>query len=166
MTVYKEYRVGGGGSPFGFLGPLIILTVFFAALFFLAKGVFWVLSWVAPILLIVTLILDYKIVLDFLNFVWKLLKENTIMGIVAVLLTVVGYPVVAGYLFFKALGKRSIKKVMENVEKEKSTYTDYEEVVEDDSFLELPPLNKPQTKYTSSPEQPQSKSNDYDDMFK
>lgn len=160
MTIYKEYKVGGGNSPFGFLGPLLILAVFFTALFFLAKGLFWIFSWIAPVLLIITLIIDHQVVVDFFKFVWKLLKENTIMGILAVLLVFFGYPIVAGYLFFKALGKRSIKKVIENVEKEKNTYTEYEEVVEDDSFLELPPLKK----QAEAPKQ--SKSNEYDDMFK
>jgi hypothetical protein len=160
MTIYKEYRVGGSNSPFGFLGPLLILAVFFTALFFLAKGLFWIFSWIAPVLLIITLIIDHQVVVDFFKFVWKLLKENTIMGILAVLLVFFGYPIVAGYLFFKALGKRSIKKVIENVEKEKNTYTEYEEVVEDDSFLELPPLKK----QAEAPKQ--SKSNEYDDMFK
>lgn len=160
MTIYKEYRVGGSNSPFGFLGPLLILAVFFTALFFLAKGLFWIFSWAALPLLIITLIMDHQVVLDFLKFVWKLLKENTIMGVLAVLLVFFGYPIVAGYLFFKALGKRSIKKVIEKVEQEKNTFTEYEEVVEDDNFLELPPLKKqPETSK-------QSKSNEYDDMFK
>jgi hypothetical protein len=166
MTVYKEFRVGGGnGGPFGFLGPLLILAVFFGALFFLAKGVFWLLSWVAPVLLIITLIVDHKVVTDFLKFVWKLLNENTLMGVLAVLLIFFGYPIVAGYLFFKAMGKRTIKKAYEKVEKQQNTYTEYEEVVEDDSFLELPPLQK-------RPEAPKqersnpSSSNQYDDMFK
>jgi len=160
MSVYREYKVGSSNSPFGFLGPLLILAVFFTALFFLAKGVFWLLSWVAPVLLIITLIIDYTVVTDFFKFVWKLLREKTIMGILAVLLVVFGYPIVSGYLFFKALGKRTIKKAYERVEKDKNIFTDYEEVVEDDNFLELPPLNK-------RPEAPiQSKSNEYDDIFK
>ena len=160
MSVYREYKVGSSNSPFGFLGPLLILAFFFTALFFLAKGVFWLLSWVAPVLLIITLIIDYTVVTDFFKFVWKLLREKTIMGILAVLLVVFGYPIVSGYLFFKALGKRTIKKAYERVEKDKNIFTDYEEVVEDDNFLELPPLNK-------RPEAPiQSKSNEYDDIFK
>ncbi|MBK8350117.1 MAG: hypothetical protein IPL08_21820 [Saprospiraceae bacterium] len=161
MTQFREYRVGGGSSPFGFLGPLLILALFFTALFFLAKGVFWLLSWVAPILLIITLILDYTVVTDFFKFVGKLLRENTIMGILAVLLVIFGYPIVSGFLFFKAIGKRSIKKVVDQVEREKNTYTEYEEVVEEEeNFLELPPLNK-------KPEPTrQTKSNEYDDMFK
>lgn len=161
MSIYKEYRVGGSNSPLGFLGPLLILAVFFTVLFFLAKGMFWLLSWVAPILLIITLILDYTVVTDFFKFIWKLLKENTIMGILSVFLVIFGYPVVAGYLFFKAIGKRSLKNAYEKVEKEKNTFTEYEEVTkDDDSFLELPPLHKRPEAHK------QSKSNEYDEMFK
>lgn len=161
MTVYREYKVGGGNSPFGFLGPLLILAVFFTAMFFLAKGVFWVLSWVAPILLLITLVLDYTVVTDFFKFIWKLLKENTIMGILSVLLVVFGYPIVSGYLFFKALGKRTVKKAMANMESKQNTFTEYEEVLDEDTaFLELPPLDKkPQA-------QRHGNSNEYDEMFK
>lgn len=161
MTVYKEYRYGGGNSPFGFLGPLLILAVFFTVLFFMAKGLFWLLSWVAPVLLILTLIIDYKVVKDFFTFIFSLLKNNPLVGILALVMIVFAYPFVAGYLFVKALGKKSIKKAIEKVENEKNTYTDYEEVQdEDDSFLELPPLKKKQETVK------QTKSNEYDDMFK
>ncbi|MBK9737672.1 MAG: hypothetical protein IPO92_23100 [Saprospiraceae bacterium] len=162
MTDYREFRVGGGNSPFGFFGPLVILAVFFAALFFLAKGVFWLFSWIAPVLLIATLIMDYTIVTDFFKFIWKLLKENTIMGILAMVLTFFGYPFVAGFLFFKALSKRTIKKVIEKAEKERDNYAEYEEVVEEENFLELPQLNKTPKQTVQQP----SKSSEYDDMFK
>jgi hypothetical protein len=161
MTIYKEYRVGGGNSPFGFLGPLLILAVFFGALFFLAKGLFWLLSWVAPVLLIITLVIDYKVVKDFVLFVWKLLKENPAVGVLALVMVIFAYPFVTGYLFIKALGKRSVKNAMDKIEKDKNTYTDYEEVHdEDDSFLELPPLKK-----KAEPAK-QTNTNEYDDIFK
>lgn len=161
MTDYKEYKIGGSNSPFGFLGPLLILAVFFAALFFLAKGMFWLLSWVAPVLLIITLIIDYNIVKNFFVFIWKLLNDNPVMGILAVLMVIFAYPFVAGYLFVKALGVRTIKKAIGNVQKEQNSYTDYEEVDdEDDSFLDLPSLKK-------KPElTKQAKSNEYDYMLK
>ncbi|MBP6445954.1 MAG: hypothetical protein WAT46_16010 [Saprospiraceae bacterium] len=172
MTTYKEYRYGGGNSPFGFLGPLLILAVFFTILFFMAKGLFWLLSWATPVLLILTLIIDYKVIKDFFSFIWKLLKENPWAGVLAVVMIVFAYPFVAGYLFIKALGKRSIKKAMEKVTQEKNTYTDYEEVVEeDDSFLELPPLKrKPEPirheKGNVNENVKNDKANEYDDMFK
>ncbi len=157
MTVYREYRMGGGSSPFGFLGPLVVLALIFGALFFLAKGLFWVLSWAAPVLLILTLIIDHKIVIDYFKYVWRMLSQNLPFGLVLSAVTIFGYPFVAGYLFFKALAKRSIKKASEKYQQPQNEYTDYELVDEDESFLELPPLNK-------TKEAPNT-SNRYDDVF-
>jgi hypothetical protein len=161
MTVYKEFKVGGGGgSPFGFFGPLLALGVIFTILFFVAKGVFALLNWAAIPLVIATLIIDHNVVIDYFKFMIKLLKENTLMGVVSVVVTIFAYPFVAGYLFFKALGLRQLRKFSDNIQKEKNTYADYEEVeTEDTDFLELPPTPKAKP-------QPQSSRSDYDDMFK
>ncbi len=161
MTVYKEFKVGGGSSPFGFLGPLVGMAVFFAIMYFVAKGVFSLLSWLAIPLFIGTLILDYKVVVDYFAFIIKLLKENILMGVLAVVVTFFAYPFVTGFLFFKALAKRQVNKLVDRVEKEKSTFADYEEVKEEEApFLELPQMPKPKQAT------PQSRGNDYDDMFK
>jgi hypothetical protein len=80
------------------------------------------------------------------------------MGILAVLLTIVGWHVVSGFLFVKAIAKRGIKKAMKNMEEEQQgKYVDYE-VVEEDDFLELPESN-PQKKTSH-------RNNEYDDLFK
>jgi len=49
MTIYKEFNLGGGkgGNPFGSFGPVIALVLLFVLLYFVAKGVFTILSWVA-----------------------------------------------------------------------------------------------------------------------
>lgn len=160
MAVYKEFKVGGGGSPFGFLGPLLILAVFFTILFFVFKGLFGLLNIIAPILLILTLIIDYTVVKDFFIFVWKLLKEDTLIGILALVLIFFGYHILSGYLFVKALLRRTIKRKIDQIENQRNKYDDYEEVKDDEiEFLELPPIQKPK-------ESPTQKSNPYDDMFK
>lgn len=164
MTVYKEFRVGGGSSPFGFLGPVLILALIFMALYFLAKGIFSLLMWAAPVIFIVTLILDYTVFTDFFKFIIKLLKENTIMGILAGVLTFFGFPFVLGYLLLKAIMRRSIKSAVKKAEKEKNTYTEYEEITEekeDTSFLELPPLQRSERSNDKS-----KTGGEYDELFK
>lgn len=158
MTMYKAYRMGGNNNPFGFLGPLLILTIFFAALFFIARGIFKLLAFVAPFILIITLILDYKVVLNFLKSTLKLLRENTMVGLIAIILGIIGYPIVLGYLFFKALGSRNNKKRFAKTEINQNTFTEFEEIVEDDEFLELPPIKQPQ-------QPPKEEDNKYDHLF-
>lgn len=163
MTVYKEFKIGNSNSPFGFFIPLLILAVFFGAIFFLAKGIFWLFSYIAPVFLIVALILDYKVIVNFFQFIWKLLKEKTLFGIAAVILTIFGYPFVSAYLFFKALSSKTLKNVQKKMEQEQNTYAEFEEVVDEDTtFLELPPMQAHKKENVKQ----QAKTSEYDDMFK
>lgn len=158
MTQYNNFSFNSSRSPLGFLGPLIILTLVFLGIFFIAKGIFKLFTFLAPVLLIAILILDYKVLLDYIKSIFTYLKTNPLIGIVMSLITFFGFPFVLGYLLFKAIGKRKIKSILEHVEKEKNTYTQYEEVVEEeDNFLDLPPLNKETLK--------ESRKNNYDDTF-
>lgn len=165
MTVYKEFRVGGGGSnPFGFLGPVLILALIFVGLYFIAKGIFAVLAWAAPVLLIITLFLDYTVFTDFFKFIVRLLKDNTLLAILLILASFFGFPILAGYLFFKAVMRRSLKSAVKKAQREQQTYTEYEEVndqADDDQFLELPPLHKDVRTKESKRD-----TNDYEDLFK
>jgi predicted membrane protein len=157
MTTQREFQIGGPNNPLGGIGALVVLILFFVALFFIAKGIFTILSWVAPVLLILTLIIDYKVVLDYGKWIGKLLKNNILVGILAILLTIIGFPVAAGFLFFRAMVRRKLKSMGHDLDTEsKQEYTEYEEVVEEEDFLELPPIEKP----------PHEADSDYDDLFK
>lgn len=165
MTVYKEFRIGGapggrGGSPFGMLGPLLVLGAFMVLAYFIFKGIFTVLSFVAPVLLIITAIMDFSVITDYIKFVLKLLKDNPLMGIIGIILTVLAFPFVAGFLFFRAMMRRTIKKAQEQQEPK---YADFEdvteeadyEIIEDDvESLELPEI-----------EIEKPRKNDYDNLF-
>jgi len=138
MAVYKEFRVGNNGGPFGFLVPLLVLAAFFTAIYLIARGMFWLLSYAAPVLFILTLIINYRVVTGYFQWIWNLLKNQLPVGLIMILITFFGYPFVAGYLFFKALMLRSVKKSFEKVKAKQNEFTDYEEVTEDTSFLEIP----------------------------
>jgi hypothetical protein len=155
MTVQKEFKFGGENNPLGTFGGLIILILFFVALFFIAKGIFTLLSYVAPVLLILSLIIDHTAVIDFGKFIIKLFKNNILVGILAVLLTIVGFPIVAGFIFFRSIIRRKLKSITKEMNKEPE-FVPYEEVVEEEDFLELPEMEHP----------PQEVDNDYDDLFK
>lgn len=165
MTVYKEFKIGGqkGGSPFGSFGAVVGLILFFVMLYFLAKGLFYVLSFAAPVMFLITLFIDHHVVLDYGKFIIKLLKENTIIGIVGVILTLVGFPIVSGFLFFKALARRTINKKLDEIGlgKPKEEYAEYEEVVDEETdFLELPEIEKPTRTSRST-----DTTNEYEDLF-
>ena len=128
---------------------------------------------VAPVLFLAALWLDHKGVVSFGKWVLGLVQKNPLVGIGAILIGVIAYPVVALFLFGKALVKRKVKQVTQQFEERTSggmgnrntgteEFTEYEEVDFEDlevkePKLELPPLQKRQ-KNTS-------KNNEYDSFF-
>lgn len=152
---FQQYRVNG-------LTALLVLILFFVGFYYISKGIFWLLTIIAPIMLIATLLLDYKVVVKYLQWVYKQLKTNILFGLLMVLLTIVGYPVVIALLLGRAVLSRRVRKMRKEQEEAlPGDYIDFEEVADDedeDDFLNLPP--RPE----EEPRRPE-KRNDYDQYF-
>ena len=128
-------------------------------LFFVAKGIFTILAWLAPILLVATAVIDYKIILNYGKWLLSLLQKNLLLGIGGILLTVFGFPIIAGFLFVKALLYRKVKNMNQGFGEESTDeFLEYEEIEEDVSTpLELPDFKNEETA--------ENKSNDYEQLF-
>ena len=114
----------------------------FVALFFVARAVFTLLAWVSPVMIVLALIINYRTVLNYVKWLWSLLSGSPLMGVLAVVLTVIGFPVVAAFLFGKALVDRRMKSYMEE-RGMIDEYVDYEIVEEEDPDpLTLPTLEE------------------------
>ena len=140
---------------FGFIFLVLILV----ALFFIAKGIFKLLAIAAPILIIGALIINYRTVVNYFKFVLSLIQRSPLAGIVVILLSIIGFPVLSGVLFAKALFDRRIRKLHQAHEQQRQgEYVDFEEVIPraDKSKLDLPPLEKPE---------PRKADNRYEDLF-
>ncbi len=140
---------------------VLLLIAFFVGLFFILKGVFWVLSWIAPVLLIAAFVIDKSVVINYVKWIGKTLKENPLLGIAAILFSIIGYMVVFPYLFAKALFKKKIKDVQQQYEKQqKGELIDFEEIEskpnKPQETMELPRFEK-QTR--------QEKRSEYDQLF-
>lgn len=152
-------------TQFTGIGGMIMAALFFVALFYLAKGFFSILYWVAPILLIITLFLDHKTVLNFVKYVFNSYKSNLPVALVLTALTFFFPPVVIGFLFGKVLLKRKINKVIGDHKEKKEQYAEYEvvEEEEEEDFLELPQLEV--VKEKASTQKTEKPKNSYDDLF-
>ncbi len=143
---------------------LAFVVILMMAMFWVAKSIFRVLAFVAPALLIATLIINYRVVVNYGKWLWRLLRHQLPMGIAMVLLTVIGFPVVSFVLLGKALFLRKLEKLSQGHGdyRADTRYVEYE-IVEDDLAgvddsppLELPPIERP----------PQRRSTDYEDFFR
>ena len=127
------------------LAGVILLVAFLAGLFFVLKGVFIVLSWIAPVLLIAAFIIDKSVVINYGKWIINTIKNNPLLGIAAIIFTVIGYMVVFPFLFAKALFKKKIKDVRQQHERQQQgELIDYEELESKPTrnTFELPPLEK------------------------
>src|SRR5688572_14674470 len=142
----------------GIIGFAFMVLVF-VALFFVAKGVFTVLAWIAPVLIILALLINYRTVLNYLKFMLGLLQRNPVGGIIGILLSFFGFPILAGVLFGKSILDRKVKKLKEAYQAEKDgEFVEFEEIIksERETKLDLPPLEK---------QAPVKKDNQYEDLF-
>lgn len=170
MTVYKKISVGGGGgsqNPFGWIGSIVMLVVGLLLAYMVIKGIFTLLFWLSPILFITGVAIDPKGALDLGKSLFNLSKKNPLIPIGVVILCALWFPLVPGILGALAggflLSKALIKKKMKSMfgqhmpQQEKDEFVEYEDITEEESFLELPELHK---------EKPAQKSgNEYDNLF-
>ncbi len=123
-------------NPLNLIIGLVILAAVFYGIFKLAQFIFSLLYYLAPVLLIATLILDISVVKDYVKGLANLTKRSAPLGIGAIVLSLVFIPVPIAYLFLKALMKRQVKKHVETQRRIKEgDLVDFEE-------LESRPLQK------------------------
>ena len=121
----------------GIVGILFFVLVL-VVLYYVAKGIFNILMWLTPVLLIAALIIDYKSVLGFVKWIGGMVNKNPILGIVIAILAVVLYPVTSAFLFFKALASKKIRGFREEMTRRKEgEFVDHEEVSTRPTRLDL-----------------------------
>ena len=111
---------------------VIGLVVFLIVAYLLIKSIAWVLGLIAPVLLILTLIMDHSVVTDYVKWILNLFKSKWYYGLGAGAMTFFGFPFVSAFLFGKAMFKKKIigsgfGDAMKGENREEE-YTNYEEV--------------------------------------
>jgi len=150
-------------SPVAGIIALAMMALFAFLAYKLVSGIFAILSFLAIPLFVLALILNYRVVPDYFNWVMNWIRKDTVKGLVIAGGSIIGYPFVSAFLAMKAYTTRNkIKKQKGNPKK--GEYVKYEEVdqVEEDDFLDLEDLDDIKPKQKA----PQTRSNnDYDNLF-
>lgn len=138
----------------------IVMIVAFVLLLSLAQLTYKLLTFIAVPLLIITAIIDYKVITSYFNWILSVGKRNLLFGIGLGLISAVLYPLVAAILFGRAFFTWRLKRAMNNRGEEMDDrpkqigeYIDYEDL----------------TKSKPTPKVKQSRAvkddNDYDRFF-
>lgn len=140
----------------------IIAFLFIAMMIWIAvsavKGVFMILSWLALPLIVIALVLNYRVVLNYIGWIWQTIKRDPIKGALYGIGSVLGYPFVSAYLAFKAYTSKKFGSAPKA--EGKGDYIKYEEVEVEEDFLELEDLDDMNQKQIEK-----RSNNDYDDLF-
>ncbi len=169
----NQQKQKGSSNPLGNLTFIAMAIGALILMFFLARIAFNLIYWISPFLFLATLVIDYKVVVNYGKWMLGLFKMNPLYGIGAGVVTFFVYPVVAVFLFGKALIKKKIGSMKDQLDKKvNGEYAEYEEVeadfvpdgetlIKEKDLIELPPI-KPKVKQA----QPKSNnSSEYEDLF-
>jgi len=151
------------------VGILAIIAVIWL-IFQVISGLYSLLWYIGPILLIATFIMNKTVIFNYLKWIAKLFKSSPIAGIGAGFLSFIGFPFISAFLFGKAFllkklnvaGGPAAKKEEEFVEFEELESETLEELDLDDveSFDNFEPLERPEPRMNDIKD-----SNDYESYF-
>lgn len=130
-TTYRQI------SSFNPLFSVLIFLGVVVGLFFAAQFIYIMLLWASPVVLLITLILDYKVVFNFIKLLVAFTRKNLVAGIVFIALSVLFFPVICLFLLGKALFNKKVDKINKRNDEEKNTFVPYEEV-EDEPIIVIP----------------------------
>jgi hypothetical protein len=173
MYIYSNFNNRQGG-----IGCLIFGILGVVALYYMLRGLFYLLAWAAPVLLVLALVINWRAVADTGKDFLALLERNPLAGLLMGFLGVVGFPVLTLYLVVKALGYNKLKEMQQQfgsstgnkamgqdefVEFEELESTPKGKLYQDEPIeLEILPEEPEPTKATKAPEKPK---NPYDTLF-
>jgi hypothetical protein len=176
MPFQGSFQVGGKpNNPFGSIISLLMIIGVFIVLFFMVSGFIKLLYLVAPVLLIATLLINYRLVADYVLGVFETFQTDILMGIVKVLFSVFCYPFVIGWLFAKAMFYRKVIKLQKDLEQQMGTlhetqhntqFTDYEEISSDLNTDKTPEKTPEKPIIIESPPKQDPLRDDFDQLFK
>jgi len=141
MASRREYKMEST-NPWAVVLGLLVFVLILVGLFWIARIFFTLLYYASPFLLLATLFLDRKVILNYIQWLSGLVKRNALLGILAIVLSLVGFPVVSGYLFVRALLNWRLRKMEKEVEsRQRGEYVDFEELQSPDE-LDLDPPSR------------------------
>lgn len=107
--IFVSGRSGGGGF-FNQIGCMIFGVLLMVAAFYILRGLYNLLWWASPALLILALIINWRVVAATGERLLSLLRRNPVGGLVMGALGVVFFPVLTLFWFLSALGAKRVER--------------------------------------------------------
>ncbi|MDO8365678.1 MAG: hypothetical protein Q7T20_02690, partial [Saprospiraceae bacterium] len=109
-----NYSFGGRNLnqfPGGGLGCLIFSVLLIVGGYYLLQGLYYLLLWAAPALLVLALIINWRVFPDTLKSWLKSLEANPVSALLTLAIAVLAFPFFSLYIFLKAIGYRKMEQL-------------------------------------------------------
>ena len=124
-------------SPFSLLIGIAFLVLLLGGLFFVFQGVYLILMYLSPVLLVAALLLDHKVILSYGQWLLKKFKSNFIGGVSWTLISLFGFPFVSALLCFRAYISYRSDSISQDANDPQGEYIEYEIVEEEEDSIEI-----------------------------
>lgn len=156
--------------PGGGLGCLIFMVLLVVGGYYILQGLYYLLLWAAPALLVLALIINWRVFPDTIKSWLKTLEANPLSALISLAFAVLVFPFFSLYLFLKAIGYRKMEQLRRQFgepenPREEEGFAEFEELEskpkrpfeQDDEIPELPAEPEKQ--------EPKKDQNPYDTFF-
>lgn len=134
--MYRRYAI----SP---IWAVLFLVLFIVAMYYILKGLFYLLYFTAPVMLIALLIIDHRIFVSHFKAAFSKIRQNPAVGILSFILQIIGLPFVLAYLLMKALFVRKLRSVEDRIRTQREgEFVEFEDVTEVKNDIHLPRLKE------------------------
>lgn len=126
MTQLQYRRFPGGG-----LGCLIMFALILAAGYYLLKGLYYLLWWAAPALIVLAVVINWRVIPHTITKWLDQLETRPVTALITAAFAVLGFPFFSLWLFLKALGFKNLQKMQEaqqQASRQQQEFTDFEEI--------------------------------------
>lgn len=131
-----QFTSGGRGLnqfPGGGFGCLLFLVLAAIGGYYIVQGLYSILLWAAPALLVLALIINWRVFPDTLKSWFKTLEANPLNALLLLALAVLVFPFFSLYIFLKAVGYRKLEQLRRqfdesNPPRGEETFVEFEEL--------------------------------------
>jgi hypothetical protein len=120
------YRIFNTTAKFPWLG-LFIMGLFLFLIFLFLRALFLILFYLTPVMFILILIFDARVLLHYVTSLGIKIKKNWISGLIQTGLSLLFLPVILVYLLFQAILNKQLKK-QEQAPSGGNEWTEFEEL--------------------------------------
>ncbi len=173
----NQFGQRGGGVPGGGLGCLLLTILGFVTFYFVLKGLYTLLFWLSPIILVLALIVNWRVFPNIIKNWLKALESQPLSALVTAGFCALVFPFFSLYILLKALGMKKMEEMGQqygsqgaNAPKE-DEFVDFEEIestpkggFSTDDLIEPPELPEKEAPAAKQQEPPKPQ-NPYDQLF-